>query len=90
MARQRHRHRGRQQRRLTRARRRRDHRAATRPRRRRNVAQRARDRQLWRVRNEFFEGGHGSIIQKRVILLTGFHCVNDFNIAVIPAQNDEF
>ena len=63
VARQRHRHRGRQQRRLTRARRRRDHRAATRPRRRRNVAQRARDRQLWRVRNEFFEGGHRFIVR---------------------------
>ena len=44
-----HRHRGRQQRRLTRARRRRDHCAAARPRRRRDIAQGARDRQLWRV-----------------------------------------
>ena len=46
---QRHRHRGRQQRRLTRARRRRDHCTAARPRRCRNIAQGARDRQLWRV-----------------------------------------
>ena len=46
---QRHRHRGRQQRRLTRARRRRDHCTAARPRRRRDIAQGTRDRQLWRV-----------------------------------------
>ena len=65
---------GLQQRRLTRARGSGHHRAAARPRRRRDIAQRARDRQLRRVANKFFEGGHGSIFHKRVILLTGFHC----------------
>ena len=71
---QRNRDSGRQQRRLTRARGSGHHRAAARSRRRRDIAQRARDRQLRRVANKFFEGGHGSIFHKRVILLTGFHC----------------
>ena len=65
---------GRQQRRLTRARGSGHHRAAARSRRRRDSAQRARDRQLRRIGNKFFEGGHGSIFHRRVILLTGFHC----------------